>query len=103
MTPDAEFFPSARYEDAPAAIDWLCAKFGFERLLVVPGDDGSIAHAELALDGSVYMLGSLRATNSACSAPRGPAASPSPSTSACPTLRSTTAVQSPPAPTSPGR
>ena len=34
-----------RYRDAPAAIDWLCRVFGFERHLVVPDDAGGIAHA----------------------------------------------------------
>ena len=40
--------PTLRYRDAPAAIDWLCNTFGFEAELVVPGEEGSIAHAQLA-------------------------------------------------------
>jgi uncharacterized glyoxalase superfamily protein PhnB len=35
------------YDDAPAAIDWLCRAFGFEVRLKVEGDDGSIVHSEL--------------------------------------------------------
>ncbi|MGV8744003.1 VOC family protein, partial [Pseudomonas aeruginosa] len=35
------------YRDAPAAIDWLCRTFGFQRKLVVPGEDGQVLHAEL--------------------------------------------------------
>ncbi len=35
------------YEDAPAAIDWLCRVFGFRVRLKVEGDDGSIVHSEL--------------------------------------------------------
>jgi uncharacterized glyoxalase superfamily protein PhnB len=35
--------PAMRYRDAPVAIEWLCRAFGFEKHLVVPGDDGSIA------------------------------------------------------------
>ena len=31
--------PTFRYHDAPAAIEWLCDTFGFEKRLVVPGDD----------------------------------------------------------------
>jgi len=31
--------PSLRYGNAPAAIEWVCLTFGFERHLVVPGDD----------------------------------------------------------------
>lgn len=54
-------FPALRYRDAPAAIDWLEAVLGFERRMVVPGDAGSIAHAELVLagvEGVMVMLGS---------------------------------------------
>ena len=50
--------PSLRYQDAPAAIDWLCKAFGFEPHLVVPGENGTIAHAQLVLDGGMIMLGS---------------------------------------------
>jgi len=48
-----------RYHDAPAAIDWLCRAFGFEKHLVVPGDeDGEIAHAQLRYGNGMVMLGS---------------------------------------------
>jgi uncharacterized glyoxalase superfamily protein PhnB len=50
--------PALRYRDAPAAIDWLCRVFGFERHLVVPGPDDTIAHAQLTLGGGMIMLGS---------------------------------------------
>ncbi len=50
--------PCLRYRDAPAAIDWLCEAFGFERQLVVPNPDGSIAHAQLAFGNGMVMLGS---------------------------------------------
>jgi len=53
-------FPALRYRDAPAAIEWLERAFGFERLAVHPGPDGTIAHAELVLDGGVVMLGSVK-------------------------------------------
>jgi uncharacterized glyoxalase superfamily protein PhnB len=49
-----------RYRDAPAAIKWLCQAFGFRRHLVVPGENGTIAHAQLALDGGMIMLGSVQ-------------------------------------------
>jgi len=49
--------PSLRYRDTPAMIDWLCSNFGFERRLVIPGRDDSVAHAELALGGGLLMLG----------------------------------------------
>ena len=56
----ASIIPALRYRDAAAAIAWLDAAFGFTRHLVVPGEDGSIAHAQLALDGAMIMLGSVR-------------------------------------------
>ena len=34
--------PTLRYRDAPAAIEWLCRAFGFERHLVVTDDDGVV-------------------------------------------------------------
>ncbi len=52
--------PGMRYRDAPAAIDWLCRAFGFSRHLVVPDEDGGIAHAQLALGNGMIMLGSYR-------------------------------------------
>jgi uncharacterized glyoxalase superfamily protein PhnB len=50
--------PTLRYKDAPAAIDWLCKVFGFERHAVYPGPDNTIGHAELTLGGGMIMLGS---------------------------------------------
>ena len=50
--------PGMRYRDAPAAIDWLCDVLGFERHLVVPNEDGTIAHAQLTLGNGMIMLGS---------------------------------------------
>lgn len=52
--------PAMRYNDAPAAIAWLCRAFGFEKHLVVPMDDGKIAHAQLTIEGGMIMLGSTR-------------------------------------------
>ena len=52
--------PCLRYRDAPAAIEWLCRVFGFERQLVVPDADGGITHAQLRLGGGMIMLGSAR-------------------------------------------
>lgn len=43
----ANIIPTMRYRDAPAAIEWLCRAFSFERHLVVPGENGSIVHAQL--------------------------------------------------------
>ncbi|MEM9682477.1 MAG: VOC family protein [Pseudomonadota bacterium] len=52
--------PTFRYRDAEAAIDWLCDVLAFERHLVVPGDDGAIAHAQLTIGGGMIMLGSAQ-------------------------------------------
>lgn len=51
--------PCLRYRDAPKAIDWLCTVFGFEKHLVVPNDDGTIAHAQLGFGNGMVMLGSV--------------------------------------------
>ena len=52
--------PTMRYEDARAAIDWLCEAFGFEQHLVVPGENGTITHAQLVFGNGMVMLGSTR-------------------------------------------
>jgi uncharacterized glyoxalase superfamily protein PhnB len=52
--------PCLRYRDAPAAIEWLCRVFGFERHLVVSDKDGSVAHAQLSFGNGMVMLGSVR-------------------------------------------
>jgi len=56
----ATIIPGLRYEDAVSAIDWLCRAFGFERHLVVPDDEGGIAHAQLRFGNGMIMLGSTR-------------------------------------------
>jgi uncharacterized glyoxalase superfamily protein PhnB len=53
-------FPSFRYDDAPAAIDFLVRAFGAERHAVYSGDDGSVHHAELRFGNGIVMLGSSR-------------------------------------------
>ena len=52
--------PTMRYRNAPAAIEWLCRVFGFTRQAMYENPDGTIAHAELALDGGMIMLGSAK-------------------------------------------
>jgi len=51
-------FPTFKYADAHAAIDWLERVLGAERVAVY-ADGNRIAHAELALGESLVMLGSL--------------------------------------------
>ncbi len=50
--------PTMRYKDAPKAIEWLCKAFGFEIHLVVQGENGTIAHAQLSFGNAMIMLGS---------------------------------------------
>lgn len=54
----AAVIPTLRYRDAAKAVDWLCQAFGFEKHLVVPGEGGTIAHAQLAFGNGMVMLGS---------------------------------------------
>jgi uncharacterized glyoxalase superfamily protein PhnB len=56
----AAVVPCLRYRDARAAIAWLCEVFGFERRLVVDGEDGTVVHAELSFGNGMIMLGSVR-------------------------------------------
>jgi len=55
----ATVIPCLRYRDAPAAINWLCRTFGFEKHLVVPNEDETIAHAQLSFGNGMIMLGSV--------------------------------------------
>jgi uncharacterized glyoxalase superfamily protein PhnB len=50
--------PMLSYEDAAAAIDWLCTAFGFEEDAGVrhTEPDGTVTHAELSLGGARIML-----------------------------------------------
>jgi uncharacterized glyoxalase superfamily protein PhnB len=54
----SDIHPALTYDDAPAAIDWLCRAFGFTRRLVVPGPDGRVEHSELSLGTGVVMVAS---------------------------------------------
>jgi uncharacterized glyoxalase superfamily protein PhnB len=54
--------PGLRYNDAPAAIDFLCRAFGFERQAVYADEANPtiIHHAQLIREGQMIMLGSHR-------------------------------------------
>lgn len=58
MPRSSAVIPCLRYADAPAAIAFLRAAFGFTEHLVVPDGDGGIAHAQLTLGQGMVMLGS---------------------------------------------
>ena len=50
--------PYIAYDDAPAAIDFLCTAFGFEERFRIPMPDGKLGHCELGLQDNVLMLAS---------------------------------------------
>jgi uncharacterized glyoxalase superfamily protein PhnB len=63
------------YEDASAAIDWLCRVFGFEVRLKVEGENGRIEHSELTFGDGLIMVGntggkSTRPKPLPCQSPR---------------------------------
>jgi uncharacterized glyoxalase superfamily protein PhnB len=45
------------YDDAAAAIDWLCRTFGFQVRLRVEGEGGRIEHSELVYGEGLIMVG----------------------------------------------
>jgi uncharacterized glyoxalase superfamily protein PhnB len=51
-------YPTLKYKDARAAIDFLEKAFGFERHAVYDGENGGVAHAELRFGSEMVMLGS---------------------------------------------
>lgn len=53
-------YPAIRYADASSAMAWLERAFGFARHAVYENPDGTIAHAELQLDGAFIMLSSQK-------------------------------------------
>ncbi len=55
----ATVIPCLGYREAPKAIEWLCQTFGFEKHLIVPNEDGTIAHAQLSFGNGMIMLGSV--------------------------------------------
>ena len=48
---------SVFYQDAQAAIDWLCRAFGFAVRLKVEGEGGRIEHSELTYGEGLIMVG----------------------------------------------
>lgn len=50
------------YEDASAAIDWICRAFDFELRLKVEGDEGHIEHSELMYGDGLIMVGTAGKT-----------------------------------------
>ncbi|MFC5064192.1 VOC family protein [Actinomycetospora atypica] len=60
-TPPAQVWPTLRARDARALIDFYVSAFGFTETVVYTGDDGGVAHAELAWPpGGGIMMGQER-------------------------------------------
>ena len=53
---DVNIYPYLYYRDAPAVIDWMVRTLGFEKVMVVPGDDGAVMHAELRFGAGIVMV-----------------------------------------------
>jgi len=51
--------PALRYQNAPAAIDWLCQAFGFQKQAVYANADGTIGHAQLTFGNGMVMVSSV--------------------------------------------
>jgi uncharacterized glyoxalase superfamily protein PhnB len=57
---EASVVPVLRYRNLPAAIDWLCRAFAFEKHYVVAGKSGSARFAQLTFGNAMIMLGSVQ-------------------------------------------
>jgi uncharacterized glyoxalase superfamily protein PhnB len=71
MSAKPAIIPALRYRDAVAAIDFLCAAFGFDRRVIYPDatDPSLVVHAQLVLAGNMIMLSSVQASDFARNAP----------------------------------
>jgi uncharacterized glyoxalase superfamily protein PhnB len=54
---DAKLYPTLRFRDADAGLQFLKSALGFTEHSVHRGDDGRIVHAELALGADIVMFG----------------------------------------------
>lgn len=70
-TTQSTVIPGLRYKDANAAITWLCNVFGFDKHLVVPGENNTVLHAQLTFGNGMIMLGSVRESEPEVAPPGG--------------------------------
>ena len=54
--PDKDIYPYHYYKDATTVIDWMVHALGFEPVMVVPGKNGSVTHAELRFGDRIVMV-----------------------------------------------
>ena len=71
MPAHSAIIPCLRYEDAPAAIEFLCSAFGFIRHAVHadPDNPSIVHHAQLVRDGQMIMLSTRADSDHARNAP----------------------------------
>ncbi len=70
----AKLFPAIKYDDAPTALNWLKAAFGFEPHAVHKDDAGNIVHVEMKKGDAMIMFGGSRPpeeSNPWCTEPMG--------------------------------
>jgi uncharacterized glyoxalase superfamily protein PhnB len=60
LTSAPRLYPTMRCRDAEAMIGWLKETLGFAEYVIYRNDDGTVAHAELAIGSSILMLGQHR-------------------------------------------
>jgi len=53
----SNLIPCLRYRDVPAALQWLCRAFDFQRQRVVEDEEVGIIHAQLGFGSGMVMLG----------------------------------------------
>ena len=56
----APVVPVIRYRNLPAAINWLCAAFGFEKHRITADSSGTIIFAQLTFGPTMIMVGPVR-------------------------------------------
>ena len=54
--------PCLRYRNAPQMIEWLCENLGFTKHMIYPGENNTIAHAQLTLGSGMIMVSSITDT-----------------------------------------
>ncbi|HEY4320954.1 MAG TPA: VOC family protein [Gemmatimonadales bacterium] len=59
--PASTVVPVLTYDDVGAAIDWLCAAFGFAERLRGAGPGDTVSHAQLSFGNGDVMLGTSKA------------------------------------------
>lgn len=59
LTTQHRIIPCLRYRETEAAVDWLCAVFGFTAEALSSGPDGNLEQARLQCGGSDILLAQL--------------------------------------------